>query len=283
MDNSAHQKYSHIDVHPVSGALGAEIKGVDISIPLEAEVVSEIRDALLKHLVIFFQNQVITPRQQLNFAEQFGIPMEYPQLKGLPDCPLVTEVIKLEHETLNFGGVWHSDTTYLQQPPMASLLYAIEIPPYGGDTLFSNQYMAYETLSDGLKKTLSELVAVNTSSKPEVSMTREDRMREAGMELNILSASHPAVRTHPETGNKALFVNKAHTTHFKDWTESESKSLLEFLFQHQVRTEFTCRFRWEKNSLAFWDNRCVQHHPVNDYQGFRRIMHRVTIAGDKPY
>ena len=283
MNNSAHQNYSHIDVKPVSGALGAEIKGVDISIPLDAEVVSEIRNALLKHLVIFFQNQVISPQQQLNFAEQFGIPMEYPQLKGLPDCPLVTEVIKLEHETLNFGGVWHSDTTYLQQPPMASLLYAIEIPPYGGDTLFSNQYMAYETLSDGLKKTLSELVGVNTSSKPEVSMTREDRMHETGMELNILSAFHPAVRTHPETGSKALFVNKAHTTHFKDWTESESKSLLEFLFQHQVRTEFTCRFRWEKNSLAFWDNRCVQHHPVNDYQGFRRIMHRVTIAGDKPY
>ena len=283
MDNSVHQKYSHIDVHPVSGALGAEITGVDISLTLDAEVVSEIRKALLNHLVIFFQNQVITPQQQLNFAEQFGVPMDYPQLKGLPECPLVTEVIKLEHETMNFGGVWHSDTTYLQQPPMASMLYAIEIPPYGGDTLFSNQYMAYETLSDGLKKTLSELVAVNTSSKTEVSMTREDRMREAGMELNILSASHPAVRTHPETGSKALYVNKAHTTHFKDWTELESKSLLEFLFHHQVRTEFTCRFSWEKNSLAFWDNRCVQHNPVNDYQGFRRIMHRVTIAGGKPY
>ncbi|MDP6430995.1 MAG: TauD/TfdA family dioxygenase [SAR324 cluster bacterium] len=283
MDNSVHQKYSHIDVHPVSGALGAEITGVDISLPLDAEVVSEIRKALLNHLVIFFQNQVITPQQQLNFAVQFGLPIEYPQLKGLPECPLVTEVIKLEHETMNFGGVWHSDTTYLQQPPMASMLYAIEIPPYGGDTLFSNQYMAYETLSDGLKKTLSELVAVNTSSKPEVSMTREDRMREAGMELNILSASHPAVRTHPEAGSKALYVNKAHTTHFKDWTELESKSLLEFLFHHQVRTEFTCRFSWEKNSLAFWDNRCVQHNPVNDYQGFRRIMHRVTIAGGKPY
>ena len=283
MDNSVHQKYSHIDVHPVSGALGAEITGVDISLPLDTEVVSEIRKALLNHLVIFFQNQVITPQQQLNFAEQFGLPIEYPQLKGLPECPLVTEVIKLEHETMNFGGVWHSDTTYLQQPPMASMLYAIEIPPYGGDTLFSNQYMAYETLSDGLKKTLSELVAVNTSSKPEVSMTREDRMREAGMELNILSASHPAVRTHPETGSKALYVNKAHTSHFKDWTELESKSLLEFLFHHQVRTEFTCRFSWEKNSLAFWDNRCVQHNPVNDYQGFRRIMHRVTIAGGKPY
>ena len=283
MDNSVHQKYSHIDVNPVSGALGAEITGVDISLPLDAEVVSEIRKALLNHLVIFFQNQVITPQQQLNFAVQFGLPIEYPQLKGLPECPLVTEVIKLEHETMNFGGVWHSDTTYLQQPPMASMLYAIEIPPYGGDTLFSNQYMAYETLSDGLKKTLSELVAVNTSSKPEVSMTREDRMREAGMELNILSASHPAVRTHPEAGSKALYVNKAHTTHFKDWTELESKSLLEFLFHHQVRTEFTCRFSWEKNSLAFWDNRCVQHNPVNDYQGFRRIMHRVTIAGGKPY
>ena len=283
MDNSANQNYFHINVHPVSGALGAEITGVDISLPLDTEVVSEIRKALLNHLVIFFQNQVITPQQQLNFAEQFGLPIEYPQLKGLPECPLVTEVIKLEHETMNFGGVWHSDTTYLQQPPMASMLYAIEIPPYGGDTLFSNQYMAYETLSDGLKKTLSELVAVNTSSKPEVSMTREDRMREAGMELNILSASHPAVRTHPETGSKALYVNKAHTTHFKDWTELESKSLLEFLFHHQVRTEFTCRFSWEKNSLAFWDNRCVQHNPVNDYQGFRRIMHRVTIAGDKPY
>ena len=142
MDNSAHQNYLHIDVHPVSGALGAEITGVDISLPLDAEVVSEIRNALLSHLVIFFQNQIITPQQQLNFAEQFGIPMEYPQLKGLPECPLVTEVIKFEHETLNFGGVWHSDTAYLQQPPMASMLYAIEIPPYGGDTIFSNQYMA---------------------------------------------------------------------------------------------------------------------------------------------
>ena len=142
MDNSAHHNYYHIDVKPVSGALGAEINGVDISDPLDAEVVAEIRNALLNHLVIFFQNQLITPQQQLNFAELFGIPMEYPQLKGLPECPLVTEVIKLEHEKLNFGGVWHSDTTYLQQPPMASILYAIEIPPYGGDTLFANQYMA---------------------------------------------------------------------------------------------------------------------------------------------
>ena len=283
MDNSANQNYFHINVKPVSGALGAEITGVDISLPLDAEVVEEIRNAFLSHLVIFFQNQVITPQKQLNFAEQFGIPMEYPQLKGLPECPLVTEVIKLEHEKLNFGGVWHSDTAYLKQPPMASMLYAIEIPPYGGDTIFSNQYMAYENLSDGIKKTLSELIAVNSSSKPEVSKTREDRMSEAGMELNVLSALHPAVRTHPETGRKALYVNKAHTTNFEDWTEQESKSLLEFLFHHQIRTEFTCRFSWEKNSLAFWDNRCVQHNPVNDYQGFRRIMHRVTIEGDETY
>ena len=283
MDNSTNQNYFHINVQPVSGALGAVITGVDISLPLDAEVVVEIWNAFLSHLVIFFQNQVITPQQQLNFAEQFGIPMEYPQLKGLPECPLVTEVIKLEHEKLNFGGVWHSDTAYLKQPPMASMLYAIEIPPYGGDTIFSNQYMAYENLSDGFKKTISELIAVNSSSKPEVSMTREDRMSEAGLELNVLSALHPAVRIHPETGSKALYVNKAHTIHFKDWTEQESNSLLEFIFNHQVRTEFTCRFSGEKNSLAFWDNRCVQHNPVNDYQGFRRKMHRVTIAGDKPY
>ena len=283
MDNSVNQKFSLIDVHPVSGALGTEISGVDISLPLDVEVVSEIRKALLNHLVIFFQNQHITPQQQLRFAKNFGVPIEYPQLKGLPECPLVTEVIKLEHEKLNFGGVWHSDTTYLHEPPMASILYAIEIPPYGGDTLISNQYMAFDTLSEGLKNLLSELVAANTSSKLEVSMTRDERMREAGMELNILSALHPAVRTHPETGIKALYVNKAHTTHFEDWTEEESKSLLEFLFQHQVREELTCRFRWEKNSLAFWDNRCVQHYPINDYKGFRRIMHRVTISGDEPY
>ena len=283
MTDTMLHRYRHIEVRPIAGALGAEIHGVDVARPLEGEVVSEIRHAFLDHLVIFFRDQKLRAQEQLAFAQRFGEPMEYPQLKGLPECPLITPVIKLEREELNFGGVWHSDTTYLECPPMASMLYAVEIPPYGGDTLFANQYLAYETLSEGLKKTLGSLVAINTSAKAEVSKTREDRLRDAGAELKVLVGGHPVLRTHPETKRKALYVNVAHTTQFKDWTERESEALLAFLFEHQVKPEFTCRFRWEPGSVAFWDNRCAQHNPVNDYQRFRRVMHRVTLAGDAPY
>jgi taurine dioxygenase len=276
------RSYRHIDVRPIAGALGAEIHGVDLARPLAEEVVAEIRRAFLDHLVVFFRNQTLTPQGQLAFARRFGEPIEYPQLKGLPECPLITPVIKLEHERVNFGGIWHSDTAYLERPPMASVLYALEIPPYGGDTLFANQYLAYETLSDGLKATLGGLVGINTSTKADASRTREDRLREAGAELKVLVGEHPVVRTHPETGRKALYVNVGHTTHFKGWTEEESRPLLDHLFAHQVRPEFTCRFRWAPGSLAFWDNRCAQHNPVNDYHGFRRVMHRVTLAGDRP-
>jgi len=282
MDNAVRRTYRHIEVRPIAGALGAEILGVDIAQPLEGEVISEIRQAFLDHLVISFGNQKLTPQEQLAFAQRFGQAMEYPQLKGLPECPLITPVIKREHERLNFGGVWHSDTSYLERPPMASMLYAVEIPPYGGDTLFANQYLAYETLSGGLKQTLAGLVGINSSTKAEASKTREDRLRETGAELKVLVGEHPVVRTHPETGRQALYVNGGHTTHFKGWTERESRPLLDYLFEHQVRPEFTCRFRWEPGSLAFWDNRCTQHNPVNDYHGFRRVMHRVTLAGDTP-
>ncbi len=272
----------HIEVKPVSGALGAEVSGVDISRPLTADTVAEIRQAFLEHLVVFFRGQQLTPQRQLAFAAQFGEPMGYPQLKGLPECPLVTAVVKREHEKHNFGGVWHSDTTYLEEPPMGSLLYAVTIPPCGGDTMFANQYLAYETLSEGLKRALAGMIAHNTSTKAEVSKTREDRLKEAGVELKPLLGKHPVVRTHPETGRKALFVNCAHTSHFEGWTEEESRPLLEYLYQHQIRPEFTCRFRWEVGSLAFWDNRCAQHNPVNDYHGYLRVMHRVTLAGDIP-
>ena len=282
MDDPARRNYRHIEVRPIAGALGAEIHGVDIARRLDGEVVSEIRQAFLDHLVIFFRSQTLTPERQLAFAQQFGEPIEYPQLKGLPDCPLITPVIKLEQERVNFGGVWHSDTAYLERPPMGSMLYALEIPPYGGDTLFANQYLAYETLSEGLKKTLAGLVGINTSTKADASKTREDRLREAGAEMKVLVGEHPVVRTHPETGRKALYVNVGHTTGFKGWTEDESRPLLDHLFAHQVSPEFTCRFRWEPGSLAFWDNRCAQHNPVNDYHGFRRVMHRVTLAGDRP-
>jgi taurine dioxygenase len=276
------RSYRTIEVRPIAGALGAEIEGVDAAQPLAAEVIAEVRQAFLDHLVVFIRNQKLTPRAQLAFAQRFGQPMEYPQLKGLPECPLVTPVVKLENERVNFGGVWHSDTSYLARPPMASMLYAVETPPRGGDTLFANQYLAYQTLSEGLHQTLAGLVGVNSSAKADVSKTREDRLRDAGAELKVLIGEHPVVRTHPETGRKALYLNFGHTARFRGWTEPESAPLLDYLFMHQVKPEFTCRFQWEPGSLAFWDNRCAQHYPVNDYHGFRRVMHRVTLEGDPP-
>jgi taurine dioxygenase len=282
MDHAPRRQYRHIEVAPVAGALGAEVRGVDVAKELSGDVVAEIRQALLDYLVIFLREQKLAPRQQLEFALRFGDPVEYPQLKGLPECPLVTPVIKREHERANFGGVWHSDTTYLERPPAASMLYAVELPPVGGDTLFANQYLAYEGLSEGLQRVLAGLTGVNTSTKAEISRTREDRQREMGMERKALTGKHPVVRTHPDTGRKALYVNSAHTSHFEGWSEQESAPLLDYLFRHQVRPEFTCRFRWERGSLAFWDNRCAQHNAVNDYHGYRRVMHRVTLAGDTP-
>jgi len=276
------RNYRHIEVRPIAGALGAEILGVDMARDLEDDVVAETRQAFLDNLVIFLRGQKATPQQQLAFAKRFGEPIEYPMLQGLPECPMITPVIKLEHERSNFGGIWHSDTTYLSVPPMGSMLLALEIPPIGGDTMFANQYLAYESLSDGLKKTLEGLIGVSSSAKADVTRTREDRVKAAGAERKLLTAEHPIVRTHPETGRRALYTSDAHTSHIKDWTEKESLPLLEFLWEHQTRPEFTCRFRWEVGSLAFWDNRCAMHNPINDYHGYRRVMHRITLAGDKP-
>jgi taurine dioxygenase len=276
------RNYRHIEVRPVAGALGAEISGVDMARDLDAEVVGEVRHALLEHLVIFLRDQKATPLQQLAFARRFGEPIEYPQLKGLPESQMITPVVKLEHERNNFGGIWHSDTTYLPIPPMGSMLLAREVPPYGGDTMFANQYLAYEALSEGLRQTLDGLVGVSSSAKADVSKTREESLRKAGQEQKLLIAEHPIVRAHPETGRKALYTSVAHTAHIKGWSEKDSLPLLEFLWEHQTKPEFTCRFHWEVGSLAFWDNRCAMHNPVNDYNGFRRVMHRITLAGDKP-
>jgi len=233
---------------------------------------------------LFFRGQDLPPAQFLAFARRFGEPVEYPFVKGIDAFPLITPVVKLAHERVNFGGLWHSDTAYLETPPMGTMLIAREVPPYGGDTLFANMYLAYEALSAGMRKLVDGLVAVNSSAKADVTKTREDRMRDRarGDAATEYEALHPVVRTHPETGRKALYVNGGHTVRFKDMTEEESAPLLRFLFAHQTRPEFTCRFRWEKGSLAFWDNRCAQHNPINDYHGFRRAMHRVTLAGDRP-
>jgi len=272
-----------LDIRPLSGAIGAEVLGVDLRAADDATVAA-IRRAWLKHLVIFFRDQELAPGQFLEVARRFGKPIEYPFVKGLDGFPEVTPVIKLEHETRNFGGIWHTDTAYLETPPMGTMLIAREVPPYGGDTLFANQYLAYETLSDGMRRILDGLDAVNTSAKADVTRTREDRIRDGGREDAKKSyvAEHPVVRLHPETGRKALYVNIGHTERFVGMTQEESAPILDFLFQHQVRPEFTCRFSWRPGSIALWDNRCAQHNPVNDYQGFRRVMHRVTLAGDRP-
>ena len=277
---------SPVTVKKYSGACGAEISGVDLAKDLsDPTVVKAIRDALLEHLVIFFHDQShLTATDFLDFTKKFGTPVKYPMISGLKEHPEIIEVLKREHEKTNFGGVWHSDTTYLDHPPMASILLARELPPYGGDTCFANQYLAYDSLSDGLKKTLKGLRAVSSSAKADVSKTREDRVKEEGStnEQKDLEVAHPAVRTHPETGREALYLNTAHTIRFDGWTEDESKPLLDYLFQHQVKLEYTCRFKWRIGSVAFWDNRCVQHNPVNDYHGFKRSMHRITLAGDTP-
>ncbi|MGH8725361.1 MAG: TauD/TfdA dioxygenase family protein, partial [Burkholderiales bacterium] len=210
----------------MSGALGAEILGVDLSKDFPEK---EIRRVFLEHQVVFFRDQALDPAQFMAFARRMGKPIEYPFVKGIAGFPEVIEVRKLEHEKHNFGGVWHSDTAYLDEPPMGSMLLAREVPPHGGDTEFASQYAAYEALSAGMRRTLDGLVAVNTSSKADATRTREDMVKEYPREY---VAEHPVVRTHPETGRKALYVNVGHTAKFRGMTEQESAPLLEFLFRH---------------------------------------------------
>jgi taurine dioxygenase len=275
---------SAIAVRPIAGALGAEIGGVDLNGQVGDEVIAAIRRAWLEHCVIFFRDQALAPARFLSFARRFGEIVEYPFIKGIEGFPEIIPVVKLEHEKTNFGGIWHSDTSYLPKPPMATMLIAREVPCHGGDTMFANTYLAYETLSDGMKHMLEGLIAVNSSMKADASRTREDRVKDMRRDdaKQEYVGEHPVVRTHPETGRKALYVNVAHSVRFKDMTEAESAPLLNYLIQHQTRPEFTCRFRWEVGSIAFWDNRCTQHNPVNDYHGYRRAMHRITLAGDTP-
>jgi taurine dioxygenase len=273
-----------LGVHPVAGALGAEISGVDLAQDLDEATVAALRRAWLDHLVLFFRDQDLSPARFLAFARRFGEVVEYPFVKGLDGYPEIIPVLKLEHEQINFGGVWHSDTTYLEVPPMASLLVAREIPPAGGDTLFANMYLAYETLSAGMRRMLDGLVALNSSSKADASRTREDRLKDTAREdaRKEYVAAHPVVRVHPETGRRALYVNVAHTVGFQDMTPEESAPILDYLFRHLTRPEFTCRFRWRPGSVAFWDNRCAQHNAINDYAGHRRLLHRITLGGDRP-
>jgi taurine dioxygenase len=278
-------EYKNIKIKKVSGAIGAIIEDVQLDENLDKNTSNEIYDAFLKHQVIFFRNQNFTSESLVSFAKKMGKPIIYPFVKGLESFPEITPILKKETDVNNFGGIWHSDTTYQNDPPKGTMLYAIEVPEFGGDTEFSNQYLAYENLSEEMKFFLGKQKAVFISGKGKVTKTRSDVMKHSsvGLKSDELEAIHPVVRTHPETNKKSLYINEAHTTHFVGMTVEESTPILEFLFKHQIKQEFTCRFKWEKGSVSIWDNRCSIHNPINDYHGSKRLMHRITFKGDKPF
>jgi taurine dioxygenase len=279
---------SSIKISRIAGALGAEVSGIDLSQPASEAVIAEIREALLEHLVIFFHDQHLTPEQHLAFGHRFGEFQIHDFVASMAEHPQIIEVRKEPKEKLNFGGGWHTDVSYLERPALGSVLYAREVPQTGGDTLFANQYLAYDALSAGMKRMLDGMVAIHSARRPYgLNAARAFEPGPSSMSFHFGDSAHaeiehPVVRVHGETGRKALYVNGTFTTRFKGMTEEESAPLLHYLFQHAVRPEFTCRFRWQRNAIAFWDNRCVQHNAVNDYHGTRRVMHRVTIEGERP-
>jgi taurine dioxygenase len=265
----------------VAGALGAEITGVDLAQDLPDETIAAIRQALLDHQVIFFRDQALTPARQVAFGARFGPLNIHPYVAGMADHPEVMEVVKEPEDRVNFGGGWHSDMSFLERPAIGSILYAVETPEFGGDTLFASQAAAYEALSPGLQRTLQGLNAVHSAAREYSSQGHSAQKRKS---MAIAEADglvgeyvHPMVLTHPETGRKALYVNPAFTLKIEGWKTSESKALLDYLFQHCRYEGFTCRFSWRPGSVAFWDNRSVWHFALNDYPGQRRRMRRVTV------
>jgi taurine dioxygenase len=264
-------------IQPLIGALGAEILDIDLSVALPPDTLAAVRRALFDYQVIVFREQRLSLEQHKNFARQFGPLHVHPYIMARPldGHPEVLRVVKEKEDRRVFGEKWHSDVTFLERPVLGSVLYAVETPQKGGDTLFANMYMAYERLSDGMKAMLEPLVAIHETPVPEV-----DPATGLPFEpLRLVNArgEHPVLTVHPETGRKLLYVNSTYTTHFKDMTREESRPLLEYLFQHATQAEFTCRVRWARGTVTFWDNRSTQHLPINDYHGERREMHRVTI------
>lgn len=270
-----------LSIKKAAGALGAEVSGVDLTQALSDETIAAIRAAFVEHQVIFFRGQSLEPEQQLAFGRRFGPLNIHPYVQGMADHPEVMEIIKEPADKTNFGGGWHSDMSFLESPSIGSILYAVQTPDYGGDTLFASQVAAYEALSPGLKATLEGLNAVHSAGR-EYSAKGHSAQKRGSMqvvEAEGLAGEfvHPVVKVHPETGRKALYVNPAFTMRFEGWSRRESKPLLEFLFEHSRYEAFTCRFRWEPGSVAFWDNRSVWHFALNDYPGQRRHMRRVTV------
>jgi taurine dioxygenase len=273
-------------IEPLAGALGAEIRGID----LRNTDWKAVDEAFLQYSVLAIRDQQLEPADLMRIGAHFGEPCHYPFVTGIDGFPFIFEVVKEESETVNFGGNWHSDTTYLAQPPLATLLYALETPTHGGDTLFTNTQKAYEALSDGMRAMVDKLVGVNSAS---LKVTGGRRKMHSAANVSAMKihdtesaesyeAEHPVVRTHPQTGRKALYVSRSHTIRFKDMSEEESRPLIDFLQAHQIRPEFTCRVRWSPGTLTVWDNRCTQHSAVNDYHGQRRRMRRLTVGAQVP-
>jgi len=277
---------SPIEVQPTAGALGAEIHGVDVSQDLPDATVAAIRGALNEHGVIFFRDQTLDKERHKAFARWFGPIFIHPNFNGTGPDPEALDIVREPGDKRIVGEGWHTDATMVAEPPMAGILYGIEIPPYGGDTIFASQTMAYDTLSDAMKRMLDGLRAVHSDIRtagPQAARNKDraTKVREDS-DWRVTLNTHPVVCTHPETGRKHLFVNASYTQSFEGMTEEESKPLLDFLYGHSHRPEFTCRFRWEPGSIAFWDNRCTKHVAVHDAGPYRRVMRRIQVSGGRP-
>ena len=270
---------SQIDVRPIAGSMGAELYGVDLSEDLDDGTFGEVHQALLDHGAIFFRDQVITPTQQMAFARRWGKVHLHPHMPCLTDHPGVIEIVKKEDDTVAFGGNWHTDQMFTDTPARVTMLYAKQVPPAGGDTMFANLYQAYDALSDGMKAMIEDLHTINQYDKKK---KRPANMKPTDIDTPAPEAEHPLVRRHPETGRKALYISYAGITRrIAGMTEAESQPILSYLLNHATRPEFTCRFPWRVNSLALWDNRRALHFPINDYNGYRRVMHRITVEGER--
>ncbi len=267
--------YQHLSLTPINGALGAEIRGVDLRNARNPELIAEISMALSRHKVVVFREQTLDPKNLVQLGSQFGPLHHNPFVKGLDGYPEVIEIRSEENHEKQFTGLWHSDISWAHSPSMGSLLYAVELPECGGDTLFANMAQAFSALSPGMQNLLQPLRA-------EHRVDRHHNAKSDFAELPEDAVYHPVVTTHPETSEKILFVNEYFTTRFENMSEQESLPILRYLFDHSTRPDFTCRIQWQPGTLIFWDNRSTTHYATNDYPGQKRLMHRVTIAGQAP-
>jgi alpha-ketoglutarate-dependent taurine dioxygenase len=277
-----------LTVEPVAGALGARVTGIDLAAVSDPGQLEGVRQALADHLVVFLPDQALSLDDLERVTDLLGGRDLTPFVEPLDDRPFVIRVIKEPSDALNFANAWHSDLSYLPAPPAYTLLHAWEVPDHGGDTVWSNQYLAYETLSSGLRETLDGLRAVHSAGMAYGTGGLLDQFKDftsmaiAPSPEAYAEHVHPAVTVHPVTGRRALFVNPVYTTRFEGWTKEESHALLGHLHRHSINENFTCRFRWSVHTLAIWDNRCTMHNALNDYAGVRREMYRTSVKGTPP-